>query len=115
MDTVNDCDVPPTARHIEVVFLNLSEVRQHRIYHLKGLVDLFSDLSSSQDDLSRDEDEEHNLWLHHTVDKTGEELRFIGAEVVMARSQTFQTDGEFDIAGADNILDFEVRELGIKA
>lgn len=33
----------------------------------------------------------------------------------MARSKTFKTDREFNITGADNILDLEIREPGIKA
>lgn len=34
---------------------------------------------------------------------------------MVARSQTLQTDGELDIARADNVLDLEVRELGVEA
>ena len=33
----------------------------------------------------------------------------------MARSQTFQADGELNVAGANNVLDFEVGELGVEA
>ena len=47
--------------------------------------------------------------------ETRKELGFVGAEVVMARRKTFETDREFDIARADDVLDLEVRELGIKA
>lgn len=34
---------------------------------------------------------------------------------MMARSQAFQTDGKLNVAGADNVLDFEVGKLGIEA
>lgn len=88
---------------------------QDRIDHLEGLIDLLTDLGTSQDDLATDEDQEDDLGLHHTVDETGEEFRLIGAEVVVARSQTLQTDGELDVARADNVLDLEVRELRVEA
>ena len=35
--------------------------------------------------------------------------------MVMTRRKALQTDGELDIARADNVLDLEVRELGVKA
>ena len=31
-------------------------------------------LSTSQDDLSGYEDEEHDFWFDHTIDQTGEQL-----------------------------------------
>lgn len=34
--------------------------------------------------------------------------------MMMARRKAFETDGELDIARADNVLDLEVRELGVK-
>ena len=83
--------------------------------HLKGLVDLLADLGASENDLAAHEDEEHNLGLDHAVDETGEELRLVGAEVVMLGGQTLETDGELDVARADNVLDLEVGELGIEA
>ena len=33
----------------------------------------------------------------------------------MARRKTFQANGELDVAGADDVLDLEVGELGIEA
>ena len=33
----------------------------------------------------------------------------------MTRRKTLQTDRELDIARADNVLDLEVRELGVEA
>lgn len=97
------------------------------------MVDLFTDLGTSEDDLARDEDEKHlgdvsmrkktwsrwkgthDLGLHHSVDETGEQLRLVRAEHVMACGKTFQTDRELDVAGADNVLDLKVGELGIEA
>lgn len=87
---------------------------KHRVDHLKGLVDLFSNLRTSQDDLSRYEDEEHDLGLDHSVDETREQFRFVRTEIVMAGRKTFQTNGELDVAGADNVLDLEVGELCIE-
>ena len=34
--------------------------------------------------------------------------------MMMARRKALETDGELDIARADNVLDLEVRELGVK-
>lgn len=79
------------------------------------MIDLVSNLGTGENDLAADKDQEHDLRLDHTVDETGEQLRLIRAEVVMARSQTLKTDRELDVAGADNVLDLEVRELGVEA
>lgn len=35
--------------------------------------------------------------------------------MVMTRSKAFKTDWELDVARADNVLDLEIRKLGIKA
>lgn len=88
---------------------------QHRVDHFESLVDFLSDFGASEDNLAADEDEEHNLWLNHAVNKTREQLRLVRAEIVMARCETFQTDGELDIARTDNVLDLEVRELRVEA
>lgn len=85
-----------------------------RVDHFEGLVDLLADFRTSQDNLATDEDEKNNFRLDHSVDQTREQFRLIRAEIVMARSETLQTDWELDIAGANDVLDFEVRELGIE-
>jgi len=59
------------------------EVLKHRVDHFECLVNLFSNFRASQDDLARDEDEQNNLRLDHSVDETREQLRFVRAEVVM--------------------------------
>lgn len=87
---------------------------KHRIDHLKRLIDLLSHLRTSQDNLAGDEDEQDNLWLNHAIDETWEQLWLIGAEVVVLRRETLQTDRELDVAGADNVLNLEVGELGIE-
>ena len=87
---------------------------KHRINHLEGLVNLFSNLCTSQDNLATDKDKEHNLWLDHAIDKTREQLRFVRAEIVMARSQTFETNWELDVAGANDVLDLEVGKLCVE-
>src|SRR5262249_40166655 len=89
--------------------------RQHGIDHLKGLVDLFADLCASQNNLAAHKDEQDNLRLHHAVDEAGEELRFVGAKVVMLARQAFEADRELDVARADNVLDLKVRKLGVEA
>lgn len=89
--------------------------RQHRIDQLESLVDLLSHFGTGQDDLARDKNQKHNLRLHHAVDQTREQLRFVGAEVVVTAGQTLQANRELDVAGANDVLDLEVRELGIEA
>ena len=88
--------------------------RQYRVNHLEGLINLFSDLGPGQDNLAADEDEEHNLGLHHPINETWKQLGLVGAEVVMAARQTLQTDGELDVARADNVLDLKVRKLCVE-
>lgn len=34
---------------------------------------------------------------------------------MMARCKTLQTDGEFDVTRANDVLDLKVRELGVEA
>lgn len=79
------------------------------------MIDLVAYFGSSEHDLAADEDQEHNLGLDHAVDKTREQLGFVGTEVVMARGQTFQTDWKLDVAGANDVLDLEVGEFGVEA
>jgi len=88
--------------------------RKHRNHHLEGLVNLLANLGTGQDNLAADKDQKHNLGLHHAVDETGEELGFIGAEHVMLNSQAFKSNGELDVARADNVLNLEVGELGVE-
>lgn len=88
---------------------------KHRVDHLEGLIDLLSDLRAGQDDLARHEDEQDDLGLDHAVDETWEQLGLVGAEVVMLRRQPLQANGELDVAGADDVLDLEVRELRVEA
>lgn len=90
------------------------EILKHGVDHLKGLINLFTDFRTSEDNLATNEDEEHNLRLDHTIDETREQLRLIRAEIVMARCKTFQTNGKLDVAGANDVLDLEVRELRIE-
>lgn len=88
---------------------------KHGVDHFERLVDLLTDLGTGEDNLAADEDKKHDLGLDHAVDKTREQLRLVRAEVVMARGQAFQTDGELDVTGTDYVLDLEVRELGVEA
>lgn len=56
----------------------------------------------------------HDLGLHHAVDQTREQFRLVRAEHVMATGKALKTDGELDVARADNVLDLEVGELGVE-
>ena len=50
---------------------------QDRIDHLEGCVDLLTDLGTGKYNLAAHENQEHNLRLHHAVDETREQLRFV--------------------------------------
>ena len=89
--------------------------RKHRIDHLECLIDLLSHLGTSQDNLAAHEDQEYDLGLDHTIDQTREQLWLVRAKVVMTAGKTFETDRKLDIAGADDVLDLEIRELGVEA
>lgn len=73
-----------------------------------------SNFSTGQDDLARDKDQQDNLGLDHAVDKTRKQLGLVGAEVVMARCETLETNRELDVATAHDILNLEIGELGIE-
>lgn len=88
---------------------------QHRVYHLERLVDFLAHFRASQDNLAADEDEEHDLGLDHAVNETREQLRLVGAEVVVFGRETLEADRELDVARADDVLDLEVGELGVEA
>lgn len=88
--------------------LRLAEVRQDGVDELKRLVDFFSDLGTSQNDLAAHEDQQNDLGLHHAVDETREEFGLIRRESVMARGKALQANGELDVAGANNVLNLEV-------
>ena len=82
---------------------------------LERLMNLIPDLGTSKDDFAAHEEQKHYLGLDHPVDETREQLRLVRGEVVVARSQTVQTDGELDVARTDHVLDLEVRELSFEA
>ena len=88
---------------------------KHRVDHLEGLVDLLPNFRTRQDDLATDENEQDDLGFDHSVDQAREQLRLIGAEVMMARCQSLQANGELDVTGANDVLDLEIRELRIEA
>jgi hypothetical protein len=86
----------------------LAEIRQDRVNELESLIDLLADLGTREDNFAGNEDKQNDLGLHHTVDETGEQLRLVGRESVVARCKTLQTNRELDVAGSDDILNFEV-------
>lgn len=94
---------------------SLAEVGEHGVDEFERLVDLLTDLGTSQDNLAGNEDEEYDLGLHHAVDEAREELGLVRAEHVVTACQTFETDRELDVARANNVLNLEVRKLRVEA
>ena len=89
--------------------------RKRWVDRFEGLVDFLSHFRTSEDNLAAHKDQQDNLGLDHSVDETREQLRLVGAEVVVLGRQTLQTDGELDVARANNVLNLEVGELGTEA
>ena len=87
---------------------------KHRVDQLERLVDLFSHLGPGQHNLAADEDQQNDFGLHHAIDETGEQLGLIRAKVVMTAGKAFKADREFDVARANDVLDLEIRELGVE-
>lgn len=87
---------------------------QHRIYRLERLIDLLSHFRSRQDNLPTHEDQKHDLRLHHPIDQAREQFGLVTAEVMMLGRKTFETNRELDITRPNDVLDLEIRELGIK-
>lgn len=79
------------------VIAKCRQTLKHRVDHFKSLVNLLPHFGTGQDNLAGNENEEHNLGLDHTINQTREEFGLIGAEIVMARGKTFETDGELDV------------------
>lgn len=93
----------------------LAEFCQDRINILKGLIYLISDLGSRQDNLATDKNKQHDLWLHHPVNKTWKQFRLVTRVVSMRERKPFQSNRELYITGAHNILNFEFRKACRKA
>lgn len=94
--------------------LDLAEILEHRVDELEGVVDLVTDFGTREYDLAAHEDQQDNLRLDHAVDETREQLRLVGTEVVVSRSETLEANGKLDVARAHNVLDLEVGELGVE-
>ena len=88
--------------------LYFSEVVQYGVDQFESLIDLLTNFRAGQDNLPTHENEEYNLGLHHSVDETRKELRLVRREMVMTRGETFETNGELDVARTHNVLDLEV-------
>ena len=59
------------------VLFFLLKLTQQRVYVLEGGGNVLALLRTSEDDLPRNEDEEHYLGFNHPVDETREELRLV--------------------------------------
>ena len=88
--------------------------RKSRVDCLKRLINLLANLCASEDNFATDEDQQDDLRFDHAIDETREQLRLIRAKRMMFGCKTFETDGEFDVAGADDVLNLEVGEFGIE-
>lgn len=83
---------------------------QNRIDILQAVDDIPFRFGSGEDDLSVDEDEQHNPWLHHPVDQPWEQFRFVRAELAVHLVQVLQPNGKPQIYGGDQILYLKLQE-----
>jgi len=94
--------------------LGLAEFGQYRVDRLECCIDLLTYFRSCQNNLAANKDEQDDLWFDHAVDETGEQLRFVRAEMSMGVSKTLESNGKLDIAGADDVLNLELLEFGFE-
>jgi hypothetical protein len=111
----NDSNVKNSVQKFHFLRLLFLETSQNRINAFESFVNFFADLGSGQDDFAGDENEQHHPRSDHSVDQSGKEFWFITAKLRMLQDQSFQSDIEFDIATSHHVLNFEIRELGVKA
>ena len=78
--------------------LHKTHTTEHRIDHLESFVDLIAHFGASQHNLAAHKDQKNDLGLNHAVNEAREELRLIRAEVMVARCESLQTNGELDVA-----------------
>ena len=95
--------------------LGLPKLGQHRVYVLKGLVDLFAQLCACQDDLTRDKDQQDNLGLDHAINEPWKKLWLIRGVMAVRKGKALQPNGKLDVAAPNDILDLKVGEAGRKA
>jgi len=60
---------------------DLFKVLKHRVDHLESLIDFLANFGTSQNNLAADEDQEHDLWFHHSINQTRKQFRFIRTKV----------------------------------
>mmetsp|Transcript_16899 Transcript_16899/g.34227 ORF Transcript_16899/g.34227 Transcript_16899/m.34227 type:complete len:248 (-) Transcript_16899:122-865(-) len=101
---------PASRRDGRRVDRRFSELLQHGVDLLERSVDLLARLAARQHHLARDENEQDDLGLHHSVYQPGEELRFVARVVAVLVGETLEADRELDIARADHVLDLPVGE-----
>jgi len=63
---------PETTRTLSHESLGLLEILENRIDGFEGVIDLLTNLGTSQDNLSTNEYEQNDLGLDHSVDETRE-------------------------------------------
>ena len=87
-------------------------------------------LGASEDDLARDENEEHDLWRVHAVNETREQLRLVlrgttvsqkahfshfshltyTAERGVRHRESFETNRKLDVTAPDHVLNLKLGE-----
>jgi hypothetical protein len=90
-------------------------------------------LGASENDLSRHEDKKYDFRFDHTINKPRKKLQrdqlvdqgcarfkttylwLITTKLSVAVCKTLKTNRKLDVAAADDVLNLEFRELGIKA
>lgn len=95
--------------------LNLPETLQNRIDILQALLNGLSVFRARKHDLTVDEYQQHHARLHHAIDQTGKQLRFVRTELLVHLVQFLQPNREAQIDGGHQILHLELEEFHVVA
>jgi hypothetical protein len=90
------------------------EILENWVNVVECFVDFLPHFSARQHDLARDEDEQNYSRFYHPVDKTGEQLRLVRAELAVRKDKTLEADGELNVARTNHVLNLKVLKLGLK-
>ena len=79
-----------------------------------GVVNVLPLFRTCEYDLAANENENHDLGLHHAVDEAGEDLRLVAAVLVVCVGQWLETNREANVARSHNVLNLELSEAQVE-
>jgi len=96
-------------------FLCLLELMDYGVKVIESAIDIINSSGAGQNDSTARKDQCHTFGVNHSVDQGREQLGLIGAEHLMfGVEEPFQSDGEFDIHGGQQVDNLEISELNVE-